>query len=94
MRRRYLAKNERGIAVESPADLFHHVADDIASAEPPAQQRSLARQFYSIMASLTFLPNSPTLINAGRPLQQLSACFVLPWTIRWNRSSMRSYIKH
>jgi ribonucleoside-diphosphate reductase alpha chain len=78
LRQRYLAKNERGVTVESPADMFHRVANDIASAEPPAQRRNLARQFYEAMASLTFLPNSPTLMNAGRPLQQLSACFVLP----------------
>lgn len=78
LRQRYLAKNERGSVVESPTDMFHRVADDIASSEPPARRRSLARKFYEVMASLTFLPNSPTLMNAGRPLQQLSACFVLP----------------
>ncbi len=78
LRQRYLAKNERGIVVESPADMFHRVARDIASAEPIARRRSLARRFYEVMASLTFLPNSPTLMNAGRPLQQLSACCVLP----------------
>jgi ribonucleoside-diphosphate reductase alpha chain len=78
LRQRYLAKNERGVTVESPADMFHRVAKDIASAEPRARRRSLARRFYEAMASLTFLPNSPTLMNAGRPLQQLSACFVLP----------------
>ena len=78
LRQRYLAKNERGVVTESPTALFHRVADDIASVEPPAHRRHLARQFYEAMASLTFLPNSPTLMNAGRPLQQLSACFVLP----------------
>jgi ribonucleoside-diphosphate reductase alpha chain len=78
LRQRYLAKNERGITVESPADMFSRVARDIASAEPVARRRSLARLFYEAMASLSFLPNSPTLMNAGRPLQQLSACFVLP----------------
>lgn len=78
LRQRYLAKNERGVPVESPTDMFHRVADDIASAEPSARRRRLARQFYEAMASLIFLPNSPTLMNAGRPLQQLSACFVLP----------------
>ena len=78
LRQRYLVKNDRGITVESPAHMFGRVARDIASAEPVAQRRSLARRFYEAMASLTFLPNSPTLMNAGRPLQQLSACFVLP----------------
>lgn len=78
LRQRYLAKNERGVVIESPAAMFHRVADDVASIEPPAHRRRLSGQFYDAMASLTFLPNSPTLMNAGRPLQQLSACFVLP----------------
>jgi ribonucleoside-diphosphate reductase alpha chain len=82
LRQRYLAKNENGVVIETPTDLFWRVASDIASAEhryPPAvRRRNLARQFYDLMASHTFLPNSPTLMNAGRPLQQLSACFVLP----------------
>jgi ribonucleoside-diphosphate reductase alpha chain len=82
LRQRYLAKNAKGIVVESPADMFWRVAHDIALAEqrypPTARRPNLARQFYDLMASLTFLPNSPTLMNAGRPLQQLSACFVLP----------------
>jgi ribonucleoside-diphosphate reductase alpha chain len=67
---------------ESPAELFRRVAKDIARAEqryPSATRlRRAAPLFYELMASRTFLPNSPTLMNAGRPLQQLSACFVLP----------------
>ncbi len=78
LRQRYLAKNGRGVIVESPSALFHRVAQDVASAEPVTDRHKLAGQFYEAMASLTFLPNSPTLMNAGRPLQQLSACFVLP----------------
>jgi len=82
LQQRYLAKNSRGVVVESPADMFWRVAHDIALAEQgyprPTRQHRLARQFYDLMASHTFLPNSPTLMNAGRPLQQLSACFVLP----------------
>jgi ribonucleoside-diphosphate reductase alpha chain len=82
LRQRYLAQNARGAVVESPADLLWRVANDIALAErryqPAARRRGLARQFYDLMASLVFLPNSPTLMNAGRTLQQLSACFVLP----------------
>ncbi|MGQ0693960.1 MAG: adenosylcobalamin-dependent ribonucleoside-diphosphate reductase [Nitrospiraceae bacterium] len=82
LQQRYLAKNSRGVVVESPADMFWRVAHDIALAEqqyPRAtRQHRLARQFYDLMASHIFLPNSPTLMNAGRPLQQLSACFVLP----------------
>jgi ribonucleoside-diphosphate reductase alpha chain len=62
--------------------MFWRVACDIALAElqyaAPTRQRRLARLFYELMASFTFLPNSPTLMNAGRTLQQLSACFVLP----------------
>jgi ribonucleoside-diphosphate reductase alpha chain len=82
LRQRYLAKNARGVAIETPADMFWRVASDIASAErpslPAADRPRLARRFYDLMASLDFLPNSPTLMNAGRTLQQLSACFVLP----------------
>jgi ribonucleoside-diphosphate reductase alpha chain len=82
LRQRYLAKDAVGRVIESPAELFWRVAHDIAQAErlhPHAPRRPhLAQQFYDLMTSRTFLPNSPTLMNAGRPLQQLSACFVLP----------------
>ncbi len=82
LRHRYLLKNRRGGARETPAEMFWRVATDVAVAERryPARQRDAraARRFYECMASLDFLPNSPTLMNAGRPLQQLSACFVLP----------------
>jgi ribonucleoside-diphosphate reductase alpha chain len=82
LRQRYLARNTKGSVCESPGRLFQRVADDIARAEqsyrPATRLRNAARQFYDLMASRTFLPNSPTLMNAGRPLQQLSACFVLP----------------
>ncbi len=82
LRGRYLAKNAAGAIVETPAQLFRRVARDIAQAERayPARARhtGLAGRFYDLMATLEFLPNSPTLMNAGRALQQLSACFVLP----------------
>lgn len=82
LRQRYLAKDGQGRIIESPTDLFWRVAEDIAQAERrygrTPRSTSLARRFYGLMASRTFLPNSPTLMNAGRPLQQLSACFVLP----------------
>ncbi|MCP9471578.1 MAG: adenosylcobalamin-dependent ribonucleoside-diphosphate reductase [Nitrospira sp.] len=82
LRQRYLAKGPGGAVTESPRTMLWRVARDIASAErhssSAARLHALARQFYELMASLVFLPNSPTLMNAGRPLRQLSACFVLP----------------
>lgn len=84
LRRRYLAKNAAGKPVETPAQMFRRVADNIAAAETlypgggAAQRRRMAHDFYAAMRALDFLPNSPTLMNAGRTLQQLSACFVLP----------------
>ena len=87
LERRYLARDERGAVIETPEQLFRRVARTIAHAETrfaPSRRRgeALARtweeRFYDLMTSLRFLPNSPTLGNAGRPLQQLSACFVIP----------------
>ncbi|MCL0084285.1 vitamin B12-dependent ribonucleotide reductase [Dehalococcoidia bacterium] len=82
LERRYLRKDKDGQVVESPQELFRRVARHIASAEeiydPQADIRSWEEKFYRIMADLEFLPNSPTLMNAGRELGQLSACFVLP----------------
>ena len=82
LERRYLKKGENGKVDEKPEDMFWRVACNIATAdacfEPDADVRETARRFYKLMGSLSFLPNSPTLMNAGRDLQQLSACFVLP----------------
>ncbi|MRS12965.1 MAG: vitamin B12-dependent ribonucleotide reductase [Actinobacteria bacterium] len=83
LQKRYLKKNDEGEPIEKPSDMFIRVAENIASAEAaygasPAQVAETARDFYDLMTSLEFLPNSPTLMNAGRELQQLSACFVLP----------------
>jgi ribonucleoside-diphosphate reductase alpha chain len=83
LERRYLVKDEQGRPVEAPADLFWRVARTIAApdAEYGASQRAveaLAEAFFELMATRVWMPNSPTLMNAGRPLGQLSACFVLP----------------
>lgn len=83
LQRRYLKKNEEGRVVEEPRDMFRRVAGNIASADAqygatPAQVQARERKFYDLMTSLRFMPNSPTLMNAGREFQQLSACFVLP----------------
>jgi len=78
---RYLKKDASGRPVEAPEDMFARVARNVASAEKhwpegrPAEE--VAEEFYGAMVSLDFLPNSPTLMNAGRRLQQLAACFVL-----------------
>jgi ribonucleoside-diphosphate reductase alpha chain len=86
LERRYLAKDARGRLAETPEELFRRVARNIAEAESrfgpadSAGERVAAGEarFYELMTSLRFLPNSPTLGNAGRAIQQLSACFVLP----------------
>ncbi len=86
LERRYLAKDDRGRVTETPEQLVRRVARTIAQSEAayaPASSREAAvaraeDAFYGLIASMRFLPNSPTLGNAGRPLQQLSACFVLP----------------
>ena len=82
LEKRYLIRNERGETTESVDGLFHRVADAIAAADrvfdPQADVQATAESFYQLMTRLDFLPNSPTLMNAGRPLGQLSACFVLP----------------
>ncbi|MEI8061080.1 MAG: vitamin B12-dependent ribonucleotide reductase [Candidatus Berkelbacteria bacterium] len=82
LERRYLKKDEDGKLIETPRDMFMRVATTIAQADKTydknADTDALAKRFYSMISSFEFMPNSPTLMNAGRDLGQLSACFVLP----------------
>lgn len=82
LKRRYLEKDAQGKLTETPRQMFWRVAKTIASNEanyrPDIDLLDETRAFYNFMASLDFVPNSPTMMNAGRPLGQLAACFVLP----------------
>ena len=80
LKKRYLIKDEQGNATENVEDMFNRVATTIASADTKygGNADESAKIFYDMMTDLEFLPNSPTLMNAGRMLGQLSACFVLP----------------
>ena len=83
LERRYLKKDDKGKVIESPKEMFVRVARTIASAErnygiSGDDLLAIEQRFYEMISSLDFVPNSPTLMNAGRELGQLSACFVLP----------------
>src|SRR3954470_5163382 len=83
LEKRYLIKNEKGKPTETPEDLFWRVATVVAEADErygstEGGVAEMAKEFYFLMTQRRFEPNSPTLMNAGRPLGQLSACFVLP----------------
>ncbi|MCK4539254.1 MAG: vitamin B12-dependent ribonucleotide reductase [Candidatus Krumholzibacteria bacterium] len=82
LEKRYLRKDVKGNLTETAEELLKRVATNIASAErrygDSASRERWENDYYEMMAALDFLPNSPTLMNAGAELQQLSACFVLP----------------
>ena len=78
--KRYLKRDSAGQPTETPEDMFRRVAKTINAAEPGKEKNKsdFEEQYYQAISNLDFLPNSPTLMNAGRELGQLSACFVLP----------------
>ncbi|HKJ03957.1 MAG TPA: vitamin B12-dependent ribonucleotide reductase [Geopsychrobacteraceae bacterium] len=81
LNKRYLKRNSSGETTETPVDMFRRVAKTIDSVEPESKgvkKQKYEDKYYRMMTELDFLPNSPTLMNAGRELGQLSACFVLP----------------
>ena len=83
LQRRYLSKDREGNVLENPDGMFRRVATNLSQAEleygaSEEQRQKIEDEFNDVMSQLEFLPNSPTLMNAGRELQQLSACFVLP----------------
>ena len=82
LEKRYLAKDEEGNVVETVEEMFRRVADTIAAVDAKydntVNTKEVSDEFFELMTDLRFLPNSPTLMNAGRTLGQLSACFVLP----------------
>jgi ribonucleoside-diphosphate reductase alpha chain len=80
---RYLTRDDEGRITETPTELFRRVARAVAAAEETwgtttEERQRIEEEYYRLMATRTFLPNSPTLMNAGRRLGMLSACFVLP----------------
>jgi len=82
LKRRYLMKNDKGEVIETPSQMLRRVADAVARPDSiynsSANLKSISDEFYSVMSELEFLPNSPSLMNAGTEMGQLSACFVLP----------------
>lgn len=97
LEKRYLQKGQDANIIETPEEMFKRVASNIALVEKKfgkdgEKVKQVRRKFYNIMATLQFLPNSPTLMNAGTKLQQLSACFVL--SVDDSIESIYQAIKH
>lgn len=97
LERRYLIKDENGKIIETPKELFWRVAKALAAPDAKfgatgEEVDATTREFYEMMANLEFTPNSPTMMNAGRPLGQLSACFVLP--VEDTMESIFDTVKH
>lgn len=82
LKKRYLLKNDNNNIIETPRELFQRVAETVSQAElnftTERKRRETEEAFFKMMARLEFMPNSPTLMNAGTSIGQLSACFVLP----------------
>ncbi|KAF0220508.1 MAG: ribonucleoside-diphosphate reductase alpha [Geobacteraceae bacterium] len=80
LRARYLLKDEEGRVIESPREMFGRIARTVAAAEELYHDdaRLWEERFFDLLSSLRFLPNSPAIMNAGKPMGQLAACFVLP----------------
>jgi len=80
LQRRYLIRDESGTIIETPEEMFARVAKNVSSAESQynSSPEAWEKKFYTLLTDLKFLPNSPTLMNAGKEMGQLAACFVLP----------------
>ena len=82
LEKRYLRKDQEGRIIESPTDMFHRVASNISRADLKYKEKKILLKteaiFHGMLERLEFLPNSPTLMNAGKKLGQLAACFVIP----------------
>lgn len=97
LKKRYLIKDDHGKPIETPETMFRRVADTIAAIDGhyganAEQVEARSDRFYHLMTQGLFEPNSPTLMNAGRPLGMLSACFVLP--VKDSLSDIYDTMKH